>query len=62
MARNRRTLKHRGYLYAQQHPATSYLFDGVTRENVSLRRMHTAEAWRAGYLAAQGDARRARKK
>lgn len=55
MARKRKTtLRHRGYLYAQMRlsPETAMC------ENVSIRRMKLANAWRDGYLAAQNDARR----
>lgn len=58
MARSKRTLLHRGFLYAQQNSSPAPLFDRVTQENISAKRMRLAEAWRAGYLASNNDRRR----
>ncbi len=57
------TLIHRGYLYAQKRVVvpSQPLFDGVTiasATHASEVRMAHATTWRAGYLAAQVDARR----
>ena len=66
MAKRTRTLRHRGYLFAQSHLKrfedtiiAGAPYDGQNmRENISRRRMIVGEAWRAGYLAAQNDVRR----
>lgn len=60
MARSKRTLIHRGFLYAQQNTSPSPMFGGPTVENTSVKRMRLAEAWRAGYLASNNDRRRAK--
>lgn len=53
--RSKRTLIHRGYLYAQQHGPRQ----GSRRDvETSRKRMELAEAWRAGYIAHTNDARR----
>lgn len=51
------TLIHRGYLYAQKHVSSAPLF-GMAPMTTSDARMLHAVTWRAGYLAAQVDARR----
>lgn len=59
----KRTLIHRGFLYAQQNSSPRPLFGGgPTTENISASRMKLAEAWRAGYLACSNDRRRRAKK
>lgn len=57
------TLLHRGYLYAQKRVTVQSqpLFDGkvtASSTHASEVRMAHAATWRAGYLAAQVDARR----
>ena len=57
------SLIHRGYLYAQKRVVVQArpLFDKTTTEDgmtASEQRMCHAKTWRAGYLAAQVDARR----
>lgn len=55
MAKRRITLRHRGYLYAQGHMTPLSL--AIDPKEITSRRMKIAEDWRAGYLAAQRDAR-----
>lgn len=54
------TLLHRGYLYAQKRVAVpaQQLFAPSVAPLASEIRMRHAATWRAGYLAAQVDARR----
>lgn len=58
MARSKRTLLHRGFLYAQQHGPRRVLTTRPEQLIGSAQRMKLAEAWRAGYTAAKTDARR----
>lgn len=55
MARRTPTLLHRGYLYAQERVAPDIR---VKPEITTRRRMRLAAAWKAGYMAAQNDAKR----
>jgi hypothetical protein len=59
MARPRSTLTHRGYLWAQKRVSKVQVFEQPPL--ISQRRMQAAEAWVAGYKAAQNDAREKRR-